>query len=45
MDAGIQSQGCVAVRCTIIVYNQLVTIHDTGFWHPCQNDGLEDYRI
>ncbi|MFZ4701950.1 MAG: hypothetical protein ACOYMG_18035 [Candidatus Methylumidiphilus sp.] len=19
--------------------NRLVTLHGTGFWHPCQNDG------
>jgi hypothetical protein len=50
MDAGIQSQGersegFETVCCTIIIYNHAVTIRGTGFWHPCQNDGLEDYRI
>jgi hypothetical protein len=39
MDAGIQSQGCETMICTIIIYNNnKVTIRGTGFWHSCQND-------
>jgi hypothetical protein len=23
----------------VIIYNHVLTIRGTGFWHPCQNDG------
>jgi hypothetical protein len=43
MDAGIQSQGCETSGLHFCSIKRLcsgqVTVHGTGFWHPCRNDG------
>jgi len=44
MDAGIQSQGCESSgrHQAFFKYlrNRQVTVHGTGFRHPCRNDEL-----